>query len=70
MPKPSCGQKEGLLDVYMEAVRTHADTVGLLKSVHEDREAFWSVLQKEKTAYAECGRLRAELERHCKEHGC
>jgi hypothetical protein len=39
MLKPSCGQKERLLDVYMEAVPSHADTVGLLKSVHQGRDA-------------------------------
>jgi hypothetical protein len=70
MHQPSCGQKERLLGAYMEAVRAHSDTVGLLKAVRDQPKAFSSVLKKAKEAYAECGRVRAELEQHCKAHGC
>ena len=50
----------------MEAVHTHADTVGLLKAVRDQPRAFSSALQKAKEAYAECGRVKSELEKHCK----
>ena len=70
MRHPPCEQKDRLLGVYMQAVRTHADTVGLLKAVRDQPKAFWSVLKKAKEAYAQCGRVKSELEKHCKTHGC
>ena len=45
----------------MEAVRTHADTVGLLKAVRDQPKAFRSVLKKAKEAYTQCGRAKSEL---------
>ncbi len=70
MRHPPCEQKDRLLGVYMEAVRTHADTVGLLKAVRDEPKAFSSALKKAKEAYAACGRVKSELEKHCKTHEC
>jgi len=63
-------KKDQLLGVYMEAVHTHADTVGLLKAVRDEPKAFSSALKKAKEAYVECGRVKSELEKHCKTNGC
>src|SRR6266571_1886175 len=54
-------KKDQLLGVYMAAVHTHADTVGLLKAVRDQPQAFSSALKKAKEAYAECGRVKSEL---------
>jgi ferritin len=70
MPRPSCEQKERLLSVYMEAVGAHYEIVGQLRAVRDEPESFSTVLGKAKEAYAQVLRDRAELERHCKEHGC
>ena len=59
-------QKDRLIALYMEAVHTHSGTVGLLKAVRDQPKAFSSALQKAKEAHAECGRVKSELEKHCK----
>jgi len=53
----------------MEAVHAHSDTVGLLKAVRDEPKVFSSALAKAKEAYAECGRAKSELEKHCKTNG-
>lgn len=63
------GQKDRLVAVYMEAVHAHSDTVGLLKAVRDEPKVFSSALAKAKEAYAECGRAKSELEKHCKTNG-
>ncbi len=68
--RPSCEQKERLLNVYMEAVGTHYEIVRQLRAVSDEPESFSTALGKAKEAYAQVLRDRAELERHCKEHGC
>jgi hypothetical protein len=70
MVKPSCDKKHHLIAVYMEAVHTHYELVGLLKSVRDQPKSFGAVLQKVKKAHTRCTLARSALERHCKEHEC
>jgi hypothetical protein len=63
-------EKDRLIAVYMEAVNAHAGTVGLLKAVRDQPEAFSSALTKAKEAHVECGRVKIpNWKNNCKTNG-